>query len=144
MGAFDGRRLYQTPSPPTIRADLIDPETQEFVSFTKDLDPIDAQVIESLWRIRGSGAAVQSKGARFLDTTKLTDQAPTLLESQVRIALRRLLQNGDISLISATADTENDFAAVLVRYTNNRSMTFDRARKIRVRVPGDVNHGQTR
>ena len=143
MGAFDGRRQYQLPLPPTIRADRIDQVRQEFESLVKDLDPIDAQVAEMLWRVMGSGAAVQHKGARFLDVSKLDDSAKGTLESEARYALRRLIQRNDIQLLSAVADTDSDWAEVVVDYINNRAAATDKKRQVRVRVPEQVKHGQT-
>lgn len=144
MGQFDGERLYQLPAAPTIRADRIDPVTQEFESLTADRDAIDAQVVDALWRIRGSGAAVRNTGARFLDVSKLVEQAPTLIETEARFALRRLIQRGDIRVKSVEVVTGTDWAECTVNYINVRAMTRDKRRQAKVRLPEGVSNGQTR
>lgn len=143
LGQFDEVRLYELPKAPVIRADAIDPVTQDWVSLIKDQDPIDAAVVEALWRVRGSGAAVFDTGARFLDVEKLDDQAPSRFESEARFALRRLTQRGDITIKAITVDTGPDWAEVTVDYMNNRTALAKKLRRAKVRMPEAVKHGQT-
>ena len=141
MGQFPGGVYAGQPPPPTIRADKIDPITQEFASFVKDDDPIDSQVIGSLWRVRLSGAAVADTGARFLDVSKLTDSAIGNITGEARYAMRRMLQRGDISLKSLTVETGSDWAELVCNYVNNRTLTSNKNRQVRVRLPEGALNG---
>jgi hypothetical protein len=143
LGFFDETRRYQLPKAPVIRADKIDPATQEWTSMVKDQDPIDAAVVEALWRVRGSGAAVSDTGARFLDLDKLDDRAPRAIESEARFALRRLVRRGDITLKSVEVSTGPDWAEVEVNYINNRTALQKKDRQAKRRVPEGIKHGQT-
>jgi len=130
------------PPPPTIRADLLDYRTQAFMSVVKDRDPVDAAVIESLWRVRGSGIAVQNTGARFLDVPKLDDNAKTLLSNEARTALERIIRRGDITLLKIVVETGGDWAEVSVHYHNNRSV--DKTERVaRKRIPEEIDNGTT-
>lgn len=143
LGQFNEVRHYELPKAPVIRADKIDPVTQDWTSFIYDQDPIDAAVVEALWRVRGSGAAVQNTGARFLDVGKLDDQAPKKFESETRFALRRLVQRGDITIKAITVDTGADWGEVTVDYTNNRTALAKKQRTFKMRVPEAIKNGQT-
>lgn len=145
LGAFDSTRSFQISPPPVIRADAIDPQTQEWTSFLKDQDPIDAQVIEALWRVRRSGAAVQNTGARFLDIQKLDDSASNRIIAEARFALKRLLDNGDITFTKEpTVTTGEDWGELEVFYRNNRTALQRKERQAKIRVPEAVKNGQTR
>lgn len=143
LGFFDETRRYELPKPPVVRADQIDASTQEFTSMVKDQDPIDAAVVESLWRVRQSGAAVFETGARFLDVDKIDDRAARRLESEARFALRRLVRRGDIRIKNVTVETGEDWAEVTVDYINNRTALQKKERQAKVRVPEAIKHGQT-
>ncbi len=143
LGFFEETRRYELPKAPVVRADRIDPAAQEWTSMVKDLDPIDAAVVESLWRIRQSGAAVFDTGARFLDINKIDDRAARALESEARFALRRLIRRNDITVKNVTVETGEDWAEVTVNYINNRSALQKKDRIAKVRVPEAIKHGQT-
>lgn len=144
MGAYDGERRSAYPKPPVIRADLIDPKTQEFLKLSVDQDPIDAAVIEALWRVRASGAAVMDTGARFLDIPKIDDDHAAQVTSETRNALRRLVQRGDIFLKRIDVRTGPDWSEVDVTYLNNRAKR-DRTKERHAlrRFPEWVDNGQT-
>ena len=111
--------------------------------MVKDQDPIDAAVVEALWRIRASGAAVQDTGARFLDISKIDDRAKRALEGEARSALRRLVRRNDITLKKVSVETGPDWAEVTVDYINNRTALQKKERQAKVRVPEAIKHGQT-
>lgn len=131
------------PPPPVIRADRIRYQDQHFLSMTKDRDPTDAAVVEALWRVRGSGAAVANTGARFLDLDKLGDQAPTIIANDARNALARLIRRGDITLKSVNVQTGPDWAELTVVYVNNRTASEKRERTLRKRFPEEIEDGAT-
>lgn len=144
MGAYDGDPRGPYPPPPVIRADKIDPVTQEFTSLFSDQDPVDAAVIEALWRVKGSGAAVQDVGARFLDIPKIDDQHRAQVEGETRNALRRLVLRGDIFLKSVKVTVGPDWSEVEVTYLNLRAKRDrDQERRAVRRLPEWVNDGQT-
>jgi hypothetical protein len=141
LGAFTGTFDGPLPPPPVIRADCIEPKEQRFTSVIKGDDPIDAAVVEALWRVRGSGGAVMDKGTRFLDIGKLTEQATRLIESEARNALKRMVVAGYITIKSVVVTLGDDWAEVDVSYLNNRAARDQlRVREVRVRLPEAV-HG---
>lgn len=87
---------YTTYSP--ITADYIDPTTQEYLSLTKGMDPIDAQVLIALKTIRGSGAAVMEDGHRLKDIRKITRDVVMRVQAEVRNTLGLLVRNRDIRI----------------------------------------------
>ncbi len=137
LGTTDLVPYRPLPPPPVIRADKLVYRDQAFASMTKDTDPVDAAVIEALWRVRGSGAAVQDTGARFLDIEKLDDRAKTVIANEARTALRRIIRRGDITLTKVVVDTGPDWAEVAVHYINNRA-PFNRERVARKRLPEEI------
>jgi hypothetical protein len=131
------RKKGLMPEPPVIRADKLNYTKQAFLSVTKDSDPVDAAVIESLYRVRGSGAAVMNKGSRFKDITKLDDRATELIISEARKALARIIRRGDITIRTMTVETTGDTAVLTVNYINNRSKLRELRQAIR-RLPEDI------
>jgi len=132
--------VFRATPPAGILADAIDygntdplqppaAATFEYTSLTRGLHPIDEQVLVALSRIRASGAAVQNDGARFLDVGKLDEGAKTILGSEARTALRRLVTNGDIALVSIKVFIVDDSAEVDVAYRNLRALDRQRVRK---------------
>lgn len=135
LGFYSPEDYEPIPDPPVIRADLIKARSQEFESLTKDMDPIDAQVVDAIWRVRESGAAVMNDGARFLDVSKIDDQAPNRVRSQVRTSLGRLTSNGDITLKNVEVTSGADWMEVEIDYVNNRTALANKTRKLRTRLP---------
>jgi hypothetical protein len=139
LGAFTGTFDGPLPPAPAIRADKLDQETSTYQSMVLDRDPVDAAVVEALWRVRGSGAAVADTGTRFLDIKKLDSQAARLIESEARNALKRMVVAGYITITKVDVTVGNDWAEVAVSYLNNRA-SRDKMRVVRRRVPESV-HG---
>lgn len=137
MGFTDLSPFKPLPPPPVIRADKLEYRGQRFASMVKDRDPVDAAVVEALWRVRGSGAAVQFTGARFLDIEKLDDRAQVVIANEARTALRRIIRRGDITIRNITVEVGSDWAEVAVFYFNNRA-PFDRERVVRKRLPEEI------
>jgi hypothetical protein len=81
-----------------ITADYIDPTTQEYLSLTKGMDPIDAQVLIAIKTIKGSGAAVLEDGSGLRNIRKITRDVVQRVQAEVRSALRRLVANRDIRI----------------------------------------------
>lgn len=136
LGGFTGEFEGPLPFPPVIRADKIDARTQEFEKLTEDRDPVDAAVIEMLWRVRGTGAVVRTKGARFLDVDKLNDRAANRLKSEAQEALAPLVKRRDITILTITVeiDRADTSADLTVAYLNNRR-TSNKRQEVRRRVP---------
>jgi len=138
LGTTDLSPYKPLPPPPVIRADRLRYKDQSFASVYKDRDPVDAAVVEALWRVRGSGAAVANTGARFLDIEKIDDRAATTIANEARTALRRLIRRGDITLVAVQVQTGPDWAEVSVRYLNNRTPLADKERLVRKRLPEEI------
>lgn len=109
--------------PPGILADSIDPKTGEFTSISKGMDPIDQQVVLAMRITRRSGAAVMNDGQEFREIRKVTEETPILMKSVAERALRRLIEQGDIELgeLETNGDGGDDFAEVVINYTNKRA-----------------------
>lgn len=139
LGTTELSEYRPLPPPPVIRADKLDYQSQAFTSVFSDRDPTDAAVIEALWRVRGSGAAVRSTGARFLNVRKLDDKAKILLENEARLALSRLVRRGDITITKIKVETGNDWAEVSVFYVNNRTPLAKKDRIAKKRLPEEIS-----
>lgn len=132
--------------PPGILADLIDygqfdPEkdpkrpTFEYLSLKRGMHPIDEQVCIALTRVRASGAAVQNEGGRFLDVDKLDDRAKSRIVSEARIALKRLVSNRDIEVVTMSVDIVDDLATLFLQYKNLRAKDRSTIRRTYQRIP---------
>lgn len=138
MGTTELSEYRPLPPPPVIRSDKLNYQAQAFESVFSDRDPTDAAVIEALWRVRGSGAAVRNTGARFLDVRKLDDKAKILLENEARVALARLVRRGDITITKITVETGDDWAEITVFYVNNRTALAKKDRTAKKRLPEEI------
>ncbi len=120
----------QLAPPSPLLADNIDPQTHDYVSLFRSIDPIDAQVIIALKIVKGSGAAVEDDGSRFRDIRKITQSVKTEIKSEVRRALARLIANRDIKYKGVAFDVfdpSNRTIQARVQWVNLRA--FDGAVK---------------
>jgi len=106
-----------------ITADFIDPATGNYSSMVSGIDPIDAQVVIAMNTVRGSGACVTEDGCNLENIRKIRETVQREIESEIRVALKRLIDNGDIRLRSFTFDVqkENQYVGVVVEYKNVRA-----------------------
>lgn len=106
-----------------ITADFIDPATGDYASLTSGLHPIDAQVILAMSTVKGSGAAVMDEGCNLENIRKIRDTVKREIESEIRVALKRLVANGDIRLNTFAFDVQasNHYVGVVVNYQNMRA-----------------------
>jgi len=149
FGAFLPGQIPAKPTPPPgILAERIDygnPDpsrdpraaTFEVLSLTRGMHPIDEQVCIAISRVQGSGSAVDAEGHTFFDVSKLTADAPALLMSKARNALKRLVNNADIEVLSLSIETIEDQANIALAYRNLRS-TDKRVRGFRPRFQAAV------
>jgi hypothetical protein len=140
LGLVEPVTLKPLPPPPVIRADKINYQTQAFSSVSQDVDPIDAAVVEAIWRVRRSGAAVLNKGTRYLDLKKIDEQTQNLVTSDTRRALSRLVARGYITILKITVTTDNadNWAEVVVDYINNRTSKEDQQRRAARRLAEEI------
>jgi hypothetical protein len=128
---------FAAPSePPGILADAVDPETREYLSIVRGIDPIDEQVLIALTLKRGSGAAVTDEGQDFASIRKMDESTATLIDTETRRALSRLVTQADIRIrkITPLADANDDWAEVVVEYENLRApLNRRRVRTVRIR-----------
>jgi hypothetical protein len=106
-----------------ITADYIDPKTGDYASMVKGLDAIDAQVILAMNTVKGSGAAVMEEGCNLEDIQHILDTVRREIQSEVKVAFKRLIDNHDIRLGAFSFDVqpENQYVATEVEYQNLRS-----------------------
>ncbi len=130
-GFFVPQTYADPTAPPGILADAVDPQTGEYLSISRGMDPIDQQVLIALTVGRGSGVAVQDEGHEFGSVRKTTETARTILDATARRALDRLVRAGDIRIreIVAEADPSGDSGGVTVEYENQRT-GLRRARQV--------------
>lgn len=108
-------------APPVIAAEYLDYSSGDLASVIASRDPIDAQVFEALTRVRFSGAAVTTTGARFVDVEKLTDDAEDLIRAHATNALATLVARGDIAVDRVEVEIGDDWFEVTVVYFNRRT-----------------------
>jgi hypothetical protein len=124
-GFFVPQTFADPSSPPGILADAIDPETGEYLSISRGIDPIDEQVLVALTLRRRSGAACMDDGNDFAGVRKVDDSARTVIDAEARRALARLATAGDIKVrkVYAVADPDTDWGEVAVEYENTRAVS---------------------
>lgn len=118
--------------PPTILADMIDPETGEFASLTRGRSVADGIVQHLVTVQRGSGAAVRRFGQRFREITHNDATSRETLESLVAEALKPAVDSGTIRFerIVTEADPEDPTQAQLtVEYIDLLSTNKDANRR---------------
>lgn len=122
-GLFVPQTFADPTKPPGILAPAIDPQTHEYLSISRGMDPIDSQVLVALTRKRGSGAAVPEDGHTFDEIRKIDDATATLVESKTRASLARLTGNRDISIARLTpvADPDSETGGVDLTFQNLRA-----------------------
>lgn len=133
-------------SPPGVLADFIDygeldqakagrTPTFEFLSLTVGIHPIDEQVLTALTLAAKSGAAVLNDGNDFASVRKLGSGADKELEAIAKNALKRLIANGDVEIVSLKVIVDGDAAEIALGYRNLRATDSRRVRTQRVRIP---------
>lgn len=107
--------------PLILLAEDVDPATRDLRSLFTGVDPIDAQVQVALDRVRGSGAAVVEDGMAA-PPDKMLDSLAADLEREARVALSRLVRNGDVRVKRCTVlvDPGHQTAQIIVEYFNLR------------------------
>ncbi len=131
LGFFVPPSSLGPPSP--LLADNIDPTTKDFRDLFEGADPIDDQVQVAMMTNLGSGGSVLSTGIR-LTRRKMIDDLGTMLQGDVRQALKTLTDNRDISFKrislggddgtgqpTGEVDEANATAQVNVEYHNLRA-----------------------
>jgi hypothetical protein len=113
-----------------IVADYIDPTTQDYLSLTKGMDPIDAQVLVAMKTVKGSGAAVLEEGNNLKSIRKIEPGTARRVQNDIRAAISKLVTNGDIRIVEIDTETRAGQQQVDARvdYEN-----------LRARVPGRVS-----
>jgi hypothetical protein len=122
LGLFEDTTTPAMDPPPVIAAEEIDPSTGELVSVFRGIHPVDAQVIEALIRVRGSGASVTSDGHQYTSIQRIDESTPNLVDSYTRRALDRLTRKNDIRIesIAVEVDEAGAWFEVTVSYWNLR------------------------
>lgn len=114
------------PSP--LLADNIDPETNDFASLFTGMNVIDAQVVVAVTYIRESGAAIMEDGIKFT-SRKIDKSTKREVTADVKIALGRLIRNGDIRFVGVDfgeadegIDPSSQSVNILIKYVNLRAL----------------------
>jgi hypothetical protein len=108
------------PGPYAIAAESYDKDSLDLTSLTEGVDPIDAQVQLAMTSVRATGVANAAVGQRFTDVRKLSDDFEVAIESEVRTALSRLVENRDIDILRIAVVKGEDWSEVTVDYFNRR------------------------
>lgn len=123
-------QTFAAPSdPPAILADAVDPQTGEYLSISRGMDPVDQQVLIALTLKKGSGAAVADDGQEFEKIRKVDESSSRLIDAEARRALARLVQQRDIRVRSVLPNSDSDWAEVVVNYENARAVGDRRKQK---------------
>lgn len=151
LGLFTVEELeFISIGPPGVLADLIDygetdqakpgrRPTFDILSLTVGLHPIDEQVLTAMTLVKNSGAAALNDGAEFNTVRKLTSTAGSLLVSIGTNALKRLIDAGDIDLISMKPEVDGDAAQLTTTFRNLRASDSQRARTLKTSIGNSGN-----
>lgn len=122
-GLFVAQTFVDPTKPPGILADAIDPTTGEYLSISKGMDPIDAQMILALSVKRASGASVSEDGQTFFEIKKIDESTPSLIEARTRNSTKRLTERGDVAFaaLAPFADSASQSGSVAIQYRNLRA-----------------------
>lgn len=126
--------------PPTLLCRKVDPFTGEILSMTEGMDPIDAQVLNAIRRVRGSGQAVRADGWNPEKLRKMTPEEQNTCRTMVRTALKRLTDAGDIRFKGVEFelfDEANNYVQILIEYVNLRSLD-QTVRKVQAPLRGRI------
>ena len=113
-------------APSPLLADYIDPSTNDYLSIEDGMDPVDAQVIIAMKTKRGSGPSVTEDGHNLDSIKKIMPSVERDIEAQLKLALGRLIRNGDITYKGQTItnnDPANAYVEGYVSYVNERTFT---------------------
>jgi hypothetical protein len=114
-----------TSKPALFLADKIDSLTGELESVLVGMDPVDAWIVTQLGIEQGSGSAVQEEGHLFATFTKAGDDAATIADGELRRVLAPLVREGEIEIVSVTAepldDVPGDGVEILATYRQLRT-----------------------
>lgn len=105
-------------APALFLADAIAPDTGEYRSIQRGVDPTEAAAVELLRVRRKSGSAVQDQGQRFDQIQFVDDQLAFLVRSEVEYAWRNLIATRQIRVDELTIEGEGDTANVRILFTN--------------------------
>ena len=103
-------------------------------------DPIDAQVINAVKRVRGSGQAVRADGWNPERLRKMTPEEQNTCRAMIATSLKRLTDAGDIRFKGATFelfDEANTYVQVLIEFVNLRSLD-QTPRKVQAPLTGRI------
>lgn len=118
LSAFTETTHEDPLGPPVILADAIDPETGEFVSLERGLDPVDAAVAWTVSVERDSGAAIQGIGHGLRTITHVAPDLAVTAEALAREAVGHLTRENLIALRGISVEAGRDGAEVTISYLN--------------------------
>jgi len=132
VGTCPDALQYNAPKVGVFLADAIDPETGDYRSIARGVDPVEAAVLEALLVRRGTGSAVRDDGIRLDDLQLIDDAFEGVLRSEVTYALRRLIEAEQIEITGLVITTENDAATVEIRFRNLTRDPGNQARTVQL------------
>lgn len=93
----------------------------ELVSITSGRDAVDDAVVTAIRAAYGSGTALGTTGNRFATIEKIDDTTASALKFLVEDALKTLVRNRDIEIVSVTSETQDYMGGFYLEYRNLRS-----------------------
>jgi hypothetical protein len=118
VGSYPAALDLSTAQVGVFLADAIDPETLDYRSIERGVDPVEAAALEALLVRRASGSAVRDDGLKLDDITKIDEAFETTLKAEVRYAWRRLIEDRKIELVTLQVLTDGDTANVVIVFRN--------------------------
>jgi hypothetical protein len=118
LSAFTETTHEDPLGPPIILADAIDPQTQEYVSLERGLDPVDAAVAFTVSVERDSGSAIQGVGHAFREIRYVAPDLAVRAEAAGREALRHLVSAGVVEILGVDVEAGRDGVETTIRYMN--------------------------
>lgn len=99
-------------------ADAIDPETLDYRSIERGVDPTEASALVALLTKRRSGSAVRDDGMNTDDIQLIDDAFESTLRAEITYAWRRLIESGQLEITGLTIETDNVASTVQIRIRN--------------------------
>lgn len=121
---FHGQEFVAPAKSPAILARKIDANTGALLSLFEGMHPVDSNIALEFRLRRGSGVAVQDRGNRLREIRKNTEDAPKMIESEMRRIAQPFLDAGDVQIVTLEVDAgegSGDTGAASLCYRNLRT-----------------------
>lgn len=111
-------------------ADAIDPETRDYRSIARGVDPVEAQALEALMVQRRTGSAVMDDGISLADLKIVDDSFDATVKAEIAYAWRRLIADQKLEIVSVTRRDDETQQLIDIRIKNLTAQAGDQGRTL--------------